>query len=1094
MLVSATLLATSPVYTRVMNDLGLQSSLKARLGIAGINTAIETGQPFGTPETAASSKTLTDMVSQEIGWFTASEVRYGSLALQTFSLPGEEPSTDPLKPLVQLETVSSYDDHVVVTDGRMAQPTDDPNNIEVLIPAKGATIFHLKVGDHFVASTDYNNCVPPPAPASPDEARSNAQFRCIPNEKLRMQGTFTVVGLIEQNDPGSAYWGANRVLFTTPQETDTQGAILQVLMPEQSFYDALPSVYPRMPSLFQISSLADLTKLDSAQLSATQASIAQLRQRLTDRGALMTSPMSDALSSFKQRSSFNQVTLLLLLLQVVGIAVYYVLLVSSLLLERRAEEIAMLRSRGASVLQVVALSAAEAGLLAVGVALIAPFLASAVVAALGLTSTFSGISDGTFLPFTLVPSSFLYGLAGALIAALAVIIPSFFTARTGMVLFLRGNARPGASLLQRYYLDIILVGLAALALWQVDQRGSVYDASSVGGWSADPLLLLSPLLLILAVGALLFRFLPPLLGLVGRIVARAGGPALTLGFWQMNRSPARYTQLALLVIMAAAVGTFAATYGDTTQRSQQEQVLFSNGVDVRVTNLGQLQNYGPQRVEEALGAIDGVQEVSTADRTSFRMGPLATGGRGVDVLGIDPDKAADQLWFRSDFSSQDFDSLLRRLRIPPGSERGLDLGDARGVALWVDPSVERPTTTMWLRLIDADGSYKLLELGKLDFTGYRRLQADFGIDLASPVRLLGVIMTEPANVQDLTRGQLTIDDITTIGASGNETTVEDFEGSSRWDVLRTPTQTRDRIEQGSLDAHGGSGALTYYFDSGTALAERGVFVSDASIPLPAIASTAFLKSTGLRVGSVAELVVGYTLMPVSIQGQVDYFPTMDELHSQFLIINQQQYYDFSGLINQNAGADPNEAWLTLTKDPAQRADALSIMQSKWAIGSLNRVDTQALLAQANSDPIVRAGGSGVLLIALVAAFAVLALGFGLTLYLGGQARSLEISVLRAMGLSSRQVFVMICMEYLLVAVIGLVIGTLAGLRISRTMLDFLNVTADGHRLLPPFALTTQWDTVAIAFAATGLAFLVGIVALAVYFLRLPLGRMLRITR
>jgi putative ABC transport system permease protein len=316
----------------------------------------------------------------------------------------------------------------------------------------------------------------------------------------------------------------------------------------------------------------------------------------------------------------------------------------------------------------------------------------------------------------------------------------------------------------------------------------------------------------------------------------------------------------------------------------------------------------------------------------------------------------------------------------------------------------------------------------------------------------------------------------------------------RWDVFRTPTQARDRIEEVSQDAHAGKGALTYYFDSGTATPLRGIYVADASIPLPAIASTAFLNATGLRVGSQTELVFGDVDLPIVIRGQVDYFPTMDELHSQFLILNQQQYYDFGGLTLQNTGTVPTEAWLTLTTDPARRANALDALQSRFGIGPLDRIDTQALLAEANADPIVRAGGSGVLLIALVAAFAVLALGFALTLYLGGQARSLEISVLRAVGLSSRQVFVMICMEYLLVAAIGLAIGTLAGLRISMTMLDFLNVTADGHRLLPPFALTTRWDTVAVAFAATALAFVVGIAALAVYFLRLPLSRMLRITR
>ena len=102
--------------------------------------------------------------------------------------------------------------------------------------------------------------------------------------------------------------------------------------------------------------------------------------------------------------------------------------------------------------------------------------------------------------------------------------------------------------------------------------------------------------------------------------------------------------------------------------------------------------------------------------------------------------------------------------------------------------------------------------------------------------------------------------------------------------------------------------------------------------------------------------------------------------------------------------------------------------------------------------------------------------------------------MRAVGLSPQQIFTMISLEYLLVAVIGLIVGTIAGLRISDTMLSFLNVTEAGDRVVPPFSLATRWDTVGVAFAATGVSFASGVTALAIYFLRLPVSRVLRLTR
>ena len=187
-----------------------------------------------------------------------------------------------------------------------------------------------------------------------------------------------------------------------------------------------------------------------------------------------------------------------------------------------------------------------------------------------------------------------------IIVALAVIVPAFFSARQGMVLFLRSSARPGKPILQRYYIDLGIVALAALGLWELNQKGSVFDARSVGGWSADPLLLASPLLLIVAVGVLMFRFLPPLLSVISRIVSVTAGAGLTLGFWQLTRSPARYTQLALLVVMAAAVGTFAATYGETTDRSQEQQALYAVGADMRITNLGRLDKTSSAEISKGL--------------------------------------------------------------------------------------------------------------------------------------------------------------------------------------------------------------------------------------------------------------------------------------------------------------------------------------------------------------------------------------------------------------------------------------------------------------------------------------------------------------
>jgi ABC-type antimicrobial peptide transport system permease subunit len=1096
-LVAATLLAVSPIYTRVMNDLGLEDSLREQIGSAGRNAVDRFGVPLGSAELVSEANRMAALVNGEIGWFTGGEARYGNVEGLTLGYDGQPLPTGQFRTYATLHGLSGFDDHAQVLDGRLPQPTSDPASIEVVLSQPAADLAGLRVGDRLIAGHTFDDCNRPPPTQDPEEAAARARFPCRPQTFVTLIATFTVVGIVAPTDQDEAFWSAGRFHFERPEVPENSGPTIPFLMPEQSFFQALPLSLPGFASHYRYTTFADISRLDSANLEEARASLRSLRAA-EDSGLVPDLAMAAPLQEFSQRASFNQVTLLLLLLQVVGIAVYYVLLVASLLVERRAEETAVLRSRGATVGQLVVMSALEGAALALAAALVAPFLAAAVVSVLGKTGTFSDASGGDFLDYTVVPDAFLFALGGAGLAVIALVIPSFFAARRGLVLFLRGAARPGKPFLQRYYIDFGLAGLAAFALWELNQRGSVYDPRSVGGWSADPLLLLSPLFLILAVGALLFRFLPLILGIITRLLATTAGPGMALGLWQLTRSPARYTQLALLVVMAAAVGTFAATYSATTERSQTERALFQAGADVRTTGLGRLGLDSAASIREDLNAVPGVEESAAAYRGSLSLGPLPLAQDFVEVLGVDPTVAADLLWFRPDFAPGDLGTAVRRLSGSPAGGAGLLLqGEPVGISLWAGPTNARDVMTIWLRTVDADGIFRLHELGTMDYEGYRRLETRFSRErdgIAYPLSIAGIVFTQGQSANDPARGSLLVDDIATIDADGTETVVEDFEGPFRWDSIRTATRNRDIVVRSDQNQYRGTAAASFNFRVGSGVPIRGMIVADPNIPLPAIASSRLLERTGGSVGEEVELIVGSVTVPLSIQAEAHLFPSLPDSSQGFVIVNQDHLFFYTGLTNQATPSRSTEAWLRLSDDPATRQAAFNEIGARHGILHAQFLDVQRALEESATDPIIKAGGSGVLLIALIAAFAILALGFVLTLYLGGQGRTIEVSVLRAVGLSPRQTFAMISLEYLLVAVVGLIVGTLAGLRISATMLSFLNVTEQGARIVPPFYLVTSWDTVAIAFAATGIAFVAGVIALAVYFLRLPVSRILRLTR
>jgi ABC-type lipoprotein release transport system permease subunit len=1095
MLMAATLLAASPIYTRVMNDLGLDVSLKEHLRSSTRNSIFQFQLPLGSREQADKSRDMLRILADRTAWLTGSEVRYAALPELPLAEEGKPIPADRFRTLLTLQAISGLQDHVKVTEGRLAEPSSDPTNIEVTLPAPAAEFLNAHPGTSFLVAFNFDDCNRPPPTDDPAELAERARFRCVPQVQATSAAKLTVVGVVAQNDEDDPYWSATGLSWAKPASTDTMGAIVPVLLSEGSFFQALPKAFPGVSTQVRVTAFANVDRLNSTNLEKARQDLAALKKDAQDRGLIADLSMASALDSFNRRASFNQVSLLLLLLQVVGIALYYVVLVGALLVERRSEELAMLRSRGASGWQVVTTAAIEAGLLGLIAALAAPFLAAGAVAALGKTSTFKTVSGGDFLPYTLEPQAFLLAAGGAVLAVVAVLLPTVVASRRSMLDYLRGNARPGKPIFQRYFLDFGLAGLAALALWEMNQRGSVFDPHSVGGWSADPLLMVSPLLLILAIGALTFRLLPLALAVVSRAMSLTSGPGVTLGLWQVTRSPSRYSQLALLVIMAASVGTFAATYGETTDRSQDDRAYFEAGVDARTSSLVKLQGDSPKEITDELSQVPGVERVATAFRANLGGGPA---GGGVPVLAIDTQAASDLLYFRSDFAGEDLTHLLRHIQGSPAGGAGMLLAnDPVAVTMWVNPTQERPTTTMWLRTLDANGVFRLHELGTLDYSGYRRLTARLASELDPvqyPVSIVGIVMTQPPGITDSGRGGLLIDDIATVDAAGQESIVEDFDGALKWDVLRVPGRNRDVVKQVSQGQRRGTGALQFLFQTGSSLPIRGIYVGDPNIPLPAIASRHFLERTGARVGSELEISAGTLLLPVAIRGVTDLFPTMDDTKDGFLILNQDHLYFFQGLAHQTLGRNPNEAWMTLSDDPSARKEAKFEISDRFNIPQSQIVDVQDVLTKVKSDPVVRAGGTGILLISVIAAFAILALGFALTLYTGGQARTVEVAVMRAMGFSRPQIFSMVALEYLVVAVIGLVVGTFAGLRISAAMLSFLNVTESGAKVVPPFDLATQWDTVGISFAVIALAFAAGILALVAYFVRVPMTRFLRLTR
>lgn len=373
--------------------------------------------------------------------------------------------------------------------------------------------------------------------------------------------------------------------------------------------------------------------------------------------------------------------------QLVTLALLFIFALAGLLVESQAEEIATLKSRGASMTQLTLMYLAQ-GVLLGGIALVVG-MAAAGGLALTLVRAFVPLSRA--VSDTLTPAyaaravslsdALTPALVGAALAIVALTLAAWQAARLDALAFRREQGR-GASVpfWKRYYLDIglaILCGAAYLELATFGGLGArTQIASDTGSQSVSPadiIQSLAPTLLLLAGALLLQRVTPWLLRLGAWLTARGRGATGMLAFAQVSRASASFNRLTLLLTLAVGLGLFSLTFQTTLAQSAHDNAYYLTGADERLVI--EPQSQGTQSTlgyAAKFARMPGVEQVTPLYRGIALTLPNQ-GGQNVNALGVDPATFAQTATWRSDYASQSLPSLMRLLAQSP---QGASVGEA----------------------------------------------------------------------------------------------------------------------------------------------------------------------------------------------------------------------------------------------------------------------------------------------------------------------------------------------------------------------------------------------------------------------------------
>ena len=1081
-LLASAIMAGTVIYFDSLRELALENTLEG-LSTTEKDILLKGDRgPTTNEEYLKISSAVNRQIDSRISWLLADQVLGRKTDTFFLTNPGDEALAGEDNARTYFAFLPRLLEHATVLPGGSlprempAGAAGGPLVLEALVPVDAAEVFGVGVGDRLSAVPYWTDSTP--------------------------HATVTITGLFERDNPADDFWYLDDRVFKASTERSFRAAPFYIS--ERTFMEVLGTSFRNMDTTYGWHLVVDPSRLSADNAASTLGNLRAIESRLsTDLFSFrQITSLDEALQEYDDRLFFSKLPMFIILILIAVVILYYVVTLSSLLLEQQRGEVALLRSRGASSAQILAVFALEGATISILAIALAPILAAAVISLLGYTPAFSGLSGSNRLPVALSGGAYTMSALGGLLSFVALMIPAVQASRIGVTGHRQQAARPSEQLFyQRYYLDVMLLLVSILLFRQLSQQGSVVAVGLFGEVAENQLLLAVPALTLVAASLVLLRIFPLVLKLASRLLSPLLPVGPTLGLWQMSRNPTHYARFALLIMLMAGLGIFAASFGGTLERSFEDRVLYSTGADIRLEGIRLNTRGSTVPLVESYESMPGVERASRAFR-----------GHGTDLsvlLGdsymmFAPDsQLVNEIgWFRDDFSDKPMPELLRSL-VHPSPPMGIGIpADARSIRVTVKADRPHPSVMMTARIRDANDRYFTYYLGDLGSSEWVGLEARLDREIfgrrtrlqpTRPLTLVSLSIHEVDGRNSLSAGSVLIDEIRLSLPNNSVHILEPFDDVSGWNILRAvPQSVSDALQTSNVSFDGNAGSATFIWTEGGPLTSRGIYFGPPITPLPVLATESFLRDTGHALGEEFDVSVAGRRIPVTVIDAIDYFPTLDTLNERYLVADLASVSRYANLETTIGELRPNEIWLSTNGDEAQRVELLDTLAQNEPFSHGVVHDRTKSLAQSQVDPLVNAGWRALLFMVFSAVLILSGLGFLVHTYVSFRSREVQFALMRTIGVSMKQLITLVWLEQVLVIGAGMALGTWMGGRLGAIVMPYLGHDDRGSQVLPPFVVQVNWGTLAITYAAMALVFALIIAGVIWFIRRISLQRVLRL--
>ncbi|MBQ8396393.1 MAG: FtsX-like permease family protein [Oscillospiraceae bacterium] len=543
--------------------------------------------------------------------------------------------------MLKLGGMSEIDDHITILEGRMYEPGKRDDGVyEVICTEKSLQLTQLTLNQVYEVTNILN-----------------------PGATIKLE----IVGVFDLANPTDTYWSEGMKNYDNTLLVD-----FDTLVGNENKSTGVTTadgiIFTGVVNLTSVDCryIINYPEMDMNIIEHVRNCFEYHSELYKEENCTFRVPAREVLDQYAEKAASLKYILLMLDIPVVLMLIFYLFMVSQLNIESEKNEIAMLKSRGASSWQILRIYAYETLILGGISALVGPFVGLGLCNILGVSNGFLEFVNRPALQARLSLAAFLYAVAAVAVFFVTTLVPIVPASRVSIVAHKQSHAKSVQKpAWQKMYLDFILTFGSVLWLYfhnrqeqKLIEQGIADVASTM-----NPLMFAASTVFILGAALICVRFYPYVIRLIYKIGQKRWSPAAYFSLNNISRSSTgREKFIMIFLILTVALGIFSANTARAINRNTEERIKYNLGADAVIqeawkttrvkiyseedggeTSVTQYTEPEFSKYSELAG-VETATPVFKRDSVQIKYEDKTT--TNVQIMGIVPHQFADVCWFR----------------------------------------------------------------------------------------------------------------------------------------------------------------------------------------------------------------------------------------------------------------------------------------------------------------------------------------------------------------------------------------------------------------------------------------------------------------